>query len=218
MLSVRDTGIGMMPEVKEKVLEPFFTTKAEGKGTGLGLSMVYGFVKRSGGFITIYSEPNAGTSINIFLPCGRKAEQVEITTNDEEELPRGDETVLVVDDEEELTKLAVANLERLGYKVLAVFDGESALALIKDKPDIDLLFSDVIMPGELDGYLLGIAAKKTRPALKILLTSGFTKRREDDTSPDSSMLEELTHDLLRKPYSQLELAKAVRNALDRSIG
>jgi len=214
MLSVSDTGIGMLPEVSEKVLEPFFTTKSEGQGTGLGLSMVYGFVKRSGGFITIVSEPGAGTSIKLFLPRGRKAEQVDILTTEKVELPRGDETVLVVDDEEELTKLAVANLEHLGYKVLTAFDGKSALALIKDNPNIDLLFSDVIMPGELDGYLLSIAAKKARPALRILLTSGFTKRNEDDPGADSPVFEELTRSLLRKPYNQAGLAWAIRDALD----
>jgi len=214
MLSLSDTGIGMMPEVREKVLEPFFTTKIDGKGTGLGLSMVYGFVKRSGGFITIYSEPGVGTSVNIFLPRGYKAEHVETTTIDNVELPRGDETVLVVDDEEELTKLATTNLESLGYKVLKACDGKSALALIKDNPNIDLLFSDVIMPGELDGYLLGIAAKKTNAALRILLTSGFTKRNDDEVSADSPMFEQLTRNLLRKPYSQAELAKAIRKTLD----
>lgn len=213
MLSLRDTGIGMMPEVREKVLEPFFTTKVDGKGTGLGLSMVYGFVKRSGGFITIYSEPGAGTSINIFLPRGYKVEQVEAATIDKK-LPRGDETVLVVDDEEELTKLAVANLEHFGYKVLTAYDGKSALALLKDILNIDLLFSDVIMPGELDGYLLGITAQKSHPALKVLLTSGFTKREEDDFGPDSLMFNELTRNLLRKPYSQAELVVAIRKALD----
>jgi len=214
MLSLSDTGIGMMPDVREKVLEPFFTTKVNGKGTGLGLSMVYGFVKRSGGFITIYSKPGAGTSINLFLPREYKAEYVEATTIDNVEPPRGDEKLLVVDDEEELTKLATNNLERLGYKVLTACDGQSALALMKDNPNIDLLFSDVIMPGELDGYLLSIAAKKTNTALKILLTSGFTKRNEDDASADSPMFEQLTRNLLRKPYSQAELAIAIRKTLD----
>ncbi len=212
MLSVSDTGIGMTPEVRDRALEPFFTTKIGGKGTGLGLSMVYGFVKRSGGFITIVSEPGTGTSIRIFLPRGRTATQVEASTTDKDELPRGDETVLVVDDEEELTKLAVANLEDLGYKVLTAFDAKSALALIEKNPNIDLLFSDVIMPGKLDGYDLGITAKKTHPDLKVLLTSGFTKR-EEDGSADNPMTEELTGNLLRKPYSKAELAKAVCNAL-----
>jgi CheY-like chemotaxis protein len=182
--------------------------------TGLELSIVYGLVKRSGGFITIYSEPGAGTSTNLFLPRGYKAEHVEATTIDNVELPRGDETVLVVDDEAELTKLATTSFESLGYKVLTACDGKSALALMKDNPNIDLLFSDVIMPGELDGYLLGIAAKKTNAALKILLTGGFTKRNGNDASADSPMFEQLTRNLLRKPYSQAELAMAIRKTLD----
>jgi signal transduction histidine kinase/CheY-like chemotaxis protein len=214
MLSLSDTGIGMMPEVRDKVLEPFFTTKIDGKGTGLGLSMVYGFVKRSGGFITIYSEPGTGTSISMFLPREYKAKDVEATIIDNVEPPRGNEKLLVVDDEAELTKLATTNLERLGYKVLTACDGESALALMKDNPNIDLLFSDVIMPGELDGYLLSIAAKKTNTALKILLTSGFNKRNEDDSSADGPMFEQLTRNLLRKPYSHEELAMAIRKTLD----
>jgi len=217
MLSVSDTGIGMMPEIKERILEPFFTTKTDGKGTGLGLSMVYGFVQRSGGFIIVYSAPSAGTSVKIFLPRGHDSGQEGASSIVEEELPRGVETVLVVDDEEQLTKLAVANLERLGYKTLAAFDGKSALALIEDNPDIDLLFSDVVMPGELDGYQLGITAKKSYPRLKILLTSGFSKLKEDDFSSDSFMHKELSANLLRKPYSRIELARAVRKALDRKL-
>ncbi len=102
----------------------------------------------------------------------------------------------------------------LSFARAAASDGKSALAIIKNNPNIDLLFSDVIMPGELDGYELGIDAKKTHPDLKILLTSGFTNRKVDDISPNSPMFEELTRNLLRKPYSQAELAKAVRNALD----
>ena len=214
MLSISDTGMGMTPEIRERVLEPFFTTKTGGKGTGLGLSMVYGFVKRSDGFITIYSEPGEGTSIRIFLPRGQESEQIETTIVGKEELPRGSETVLVVDDEKNLVEMTVANLKGLGYKTLAALDGKSALKIIKDNPDIDLLFSDVIMPGELDGYQLAIAAKKTRPALKTLLTSGFTRKKEDFSSSDDSRFAELASKLLSKPYNQSELAKAVRNALD----
>ncbi len=216
LLSVNDTGTGMTPEVREKVLEPFFSTKPEGKGTGLGLSMVYGFVKRSGGFITIYSEPGNGTSINLFLPRGRRTGQIEASTIDSGQLPRGEETVLVVDDEEELANLAVANLESLGYAVLTAFDGKSALAVIEETPNIDLLFSDVIMPGKIDGYILGTTVRKTYPSMKILLTSGFTRRTEGDATPKDPMTEEFTHSLLRKPYSRAELARAVRKALDEN--
>jgi CheY-like chemotaxis protein len=139
---------------------------------------------------------------------------MEMSAAVKEELPRGDETVLVVDDEEELTTLAVTNLKSLGYTVVTALDAKSALALMQDQAKIDLLFSDVIMPGKLDGYDLAITAKKTYPDLKILLASGFTKRSEDDSSPNGPMIEELTCSLLRKPYNKAELAKAVRNALD----
>jgi ligand-binding sensor domain-containing protein/signal transduction histidine kinase/CheY-like chemotaxis protein len=214
MLSFSDSGIGMTPEVKERVLDPFYTTKAEGKGSGLGLSMVYGFVKRSNGFITIDSELGEGTSIKIFLPRGGEVEQVEAYTIDEEELPVGSETILVVDDEKELVELAVANLESLGYKTLTAFDGKSALNIIKDNPKINLLFCDVIMPGAMNGYQLAMASKRVRPALKTLLTSGFSKNKEDCFSSEDPVITKLKSELLRKPYSQAELVKAVRIVLD----
>jgi len=150
----------------------------------------------------------------MFLPRGYNAEHVEATTIDNVELPPGHEAVLVADDEEALTKLATTILESLGYKVLTACDGKSALALMEDNPHIDFLFSDVIMPGELDGYLLSIAAKKVKAALRILLTRGFTKRNENDARADSPMFEQLTRNLLRKPYSQAELAMAIRKTLD----
>lgn len=214
MLSIKDSGIGMSPEVCERVLEPFFTTKKEGMGSGLGLSMVYGFVKRSDGFILIASALGKGTSIQIFLPRGQEIQSTKPVIMVEDELPRGCELVLVVDDEKDLVEIATSYLEIHGYRTLTAFDGNSALNILKDNPGIDLLFSDVIMPGDLDGYQLAIAARKARPSLKILLTSGFTKAKEDYSSPEGSLFVELASTLLTKPYNRTELTNAIRNALD----
>ncbi|MBT4890961.1 MAG: response regulator, partial [Rhodospirillales bacterium] len=214
MLSVSDTGHGMTPEIRERVLEPFFSTKEEGKGTGLGLSMVYGFVQRSGGHISIYSERGEGTTVNLYLPRGNEDVNREKKSEADLDLPHGKEIILVVDDEEHLVEIAVSHLHDLGYRTITANSGDQAIKIIEDNQDIDLLFSDIIMPGDLDGYQLAIAAQKKCPSLKALLTSGFTKKKEDYFSPDGSKYAELAANLLNKPYNQTELAKAVRNTLD----
>ena len=219
MVSLSDTGAGMTDEVREKIFEPFFTTKEQGKGTGLGLSMVYGFVQRSGGHIIVYSEVGEGTSFHLYLPRAR-----EKASGDEEpvDIPdgppsRGSECILVVDDEQDLVDLAATILESLGYKTFCASDGEQALKLLEDHEEIDLMFSDVIMPGRLDGYKLALAARKISPALKILLTSGFTKKREESLRGESAVAE-LTGNLLSKPYTLSELAAGIRRTLDQERG
>ncbi len=214
MLAISDTGVGMTEDMKEKVLEPFFTTKDAGKGSGLGLSMVYGFVNRSGGHMSIYSEPGKGTTVRLYLP---RAGEGPGTLGEDSvviDFPRGDETILVVDDEEALVDIAVSYLEELGYKTLTANNGMQALNLIESDTVIDLLFSDVIMPGDLDGYELALAAHEIRPALKVVLTSGFTKRKEEAHNGDNSQYADLTKNLLSKPYGQSELAIAIRRILD----
>ncbi|PCI40260.1 MAG: hypothetical protein COB46_07240 [Rhodospirillaceae bacterium] len=212
MLSVSDTGHGMSTDIKDRVLEPFFTTKEESKGTGLGLSMVYGFVQRSSGHIAIYSEVGHGSSFQIYLPRAEKLNASKSTSETTPHLPRGVETILVVDDEEALTDIAVSQLQDLGYSTLTAQNSAQALTIIKENPNINLLFSDVIMPGELDGYQLALAVHKAYPALKVLLTSGFTKKREEIINKDHS----LHTNLLSKPYNQSELAAAIRKALDQA--
>lgn len=215
MVSVSDTGVGMLREIQERVFEPFFSTKEEGKGTGLGLSMVYGFVKRAGGHIKIYSEPGKGTTFRIFLPRADNETQGQIyDAATEREIPGGTETVLVVDDEEALVDIAASKLEQLGYLVVTAFNGQQAMDVMTGNPDIDLLFSDIIMPGRLDGYQLALAARGLRPSLKILLTSGFSNKHEGLRNVDAVMLSKLIKSLLSKPYSHAELAFAVRLALD----
>lgn len=214
MITISDSGIGMTLEACEKALEPFFTTKEEGKGTGLGLSMVYSFVQRSKGHLKIYSEVGEGTTIRLYLPRAYEDGEIENEKPNKNLLQRGNETILVVDDEADLIAIATAHLESLGYKTLTANTGKRALELLDHNKDIDLLFSDVIMPGGMDGYKLALAAHKMRPSLKILLTSGFTKKREEYVNGEREYLSELTSRLVDKPYNRLELANAVRRALD----
>ena len=215
MIAVSDTGTGMTDEVKEKLFEPFFTTKDVGQGTGLGLSMVYGFVERSGGHIKVYSELGAGTTFRIYLPRSHEAAVDDETASDRQiELPRGNETILVVDDEEALLDVAILYLEKLGYNTLRANNGQQALEFLNGHQDIALLFCDVIMPGQLDGYRVALAAHKIRPALKILLASGFTKKREEYANGEGRYLNSLASKLLSKPYNSEELAFAVRRTLD----
>ncbi len=218
MISVTDTGTGMTNEVKERVLEPFFTTKEPGKGTGLGLSMVYGFVQRSGGYLKIYSEIGNGTTIRIYLPRAREEESTNNAENDiSVDLPGGAETILVVDDEKGLLGIAIKYLEGLGYKTVSATTGDQALNVLRVNKDIDLLFSDIIMPGDLNGYQLAQFAHEENPALKILLTSGFTTKQKEYVNGENKFLGQLTAKLLSKPYNQSELALAIRKNLDEKI-
>jgi PAS domain S-box-containing protein len=215
MISVSDTGVGMIDEVKEKAFEPFFTTKGLGEGTGLGLSMVYGFIQRSGGHLKIYSELGRGTTIRLYLPRAPEDEHGVAATNEIQTAPPpGSEAVLVVDDEAALLDVAASYLEALGYNVFKAIDGKQALKVLEAHPDIDIMFSDVIMPGSLDGYELASLVQEKYPSLKVLLSSGFIKRREESVNDDSNYLAEMSIPLLSKPYNQMELAQAIRHTLD----
>ena len=165
MLSVTDTGVGMTPEVAARVFEPFFTTKDVGKGTGLGLPMVYGFVKQSGGHVHIDSAVGRGTTVKLFLPpapIGAKQAEPQGGAN---LLPGGRETVLVVEDDAQVRRLTASRLEDLGYRVLQCPDGATALEVIESPQPVDLLFSDVVMPGGINGRALAEAARRQRPNL-----------------------------------------------------
>lgn len=220
LVSVSDTGTGMTPEIIEKIFQPFFTTKSAGRGTGLGLSLVYGFVKRSGGHIKVYSESGKGTTFNIYFPretdetSGRSVDDRVIAS----EPPRGTESILIVDDEEGLLKVAVSYLEDLGYRTQTATSGKDALALLEKSDQIDLLFSDVVMPGGMDGYNLAKEVLRNHPGVKVLLTSGFTSRREGALNGDRAVFARLSKGLLNKPYNRTELASAIRRALDGENG
>ncbi|MEH6476503.1 MAG: ATP-binding protein, partial [Sneathiella sp.] len=215
MVTVNDTGSGMDNATKEKVFEPFFTTKEPGKGTGLGLSMVYGFVHRSGGHVSIYSEEGKGTSVQMFFPRVSHNKMAQTLIEETRiKLPTGRETVLVVDDEYELREIALQHLNALGYTTISADCGEAALKIIENRDDIELLFSDIVMPGTLDGYQLAKHGHDARPALKFLLTSGFVKTSEDDVHNNSDFMANLSRHILRKPYNKRELANAIRQSLN----
>jgi len=208
-LTVSDTGEGISPEVRERIFEPFFTTKVQGKGTGLGLAMVFGFINRSGGHINVYSELGIGTSFRFYLPRLSQQEQViELVDERTDVLPQGHETILAVDDEKGLLELTQASLESLGYCVITASDGQEALVRLANDSSIGLLFSDVVMPGGMNGYELAERATTIFPNLKVLLTSGYTKKTVVHNG-----LARFTGNLLSKPYSQAELAQRVRAVL-----
>lgn len=215
MITVSDTGEGLPEELKEKIFEPFFTTKEQGKGTGLGLSMVYGFIERSGGHISLYSEKGMGTAFHIFLPRANESglEQSDVNSLPID-LPRGSEKILVVDDEDALRGIAASYLELLGYEIISATGSQEAIEILKNTKNIDLLFSDVVMPGQMDGYQLATAAHKIDPDLKVLLTSGLTQLQEISLHKDNDFLSQLIQGMLSKPYNQAELASSIRKCLD----
>ncbi|MFV9615317.1 MAG: CHASE domain-containing protein [Gammaproteobacteria bacterium] len=215
-LAVSDNGVGISAEQLEHIFEPFYTTKEEGKGTGLGLAMVYGFVQRSGGCIDVKSKMAVGTTIKLYLPRFEGKEQLPAEQNSKNNvlLSQGTETLLLVDDEKALLELASELLEGMGYKVLSATNGRQALEILQQEADIDLLFSDVVMPGGINGYKLAEQATGEFPNLKVLLTSGYTGKVAgscDTRQPG------LYSNILNKPYSQNELATRVRAILDEHV-
>ncbi|HTT68019.1 MAG TPA: ATP-binding protein [Gemmatimonadales bacterium] len=210
-VAVNDTGVGMDPATVERVFEPFFTTKAPGTGTGLGMAMVYGLTKQHGGFVHVYSEPGIGTAVKVYLPVSPEAAAVDAAaTAKRDELVGGNETILLVEDKEELRSTTRRVLERLGYTVMEAADGEEALGLHRDHRDhIDLILSDVLMP-KVGGPALYQAVRATDPATRFLFTSGYT---ESDIG-QRSLLEPGVL-FVAKPWTISDLARQVRRALDR---
>ncbi|MGE5563014.1 MAG: ATP-binding protein [Bacillota bacterium] len=210
MLAVTDTGGGIPKEILDHVFEPFFTTKAEGKGSGLGLSMVYGFVKQSGGHVKIYSEVGEGTTVRIYLP--RVHDNEDLSTGPElVEAGGGSETILVVEDDDEVRVTVTDMLRELGYKVLTARDAASAVPIIESGVKIDLLFTDVVMPGPVRSPELARKAKERIPGIGILFTSGYT----ENAIVHGGRLDPGVN-LLTKPYTRQMLAARVRDALSRS--
>ncbi|MBS0275325.1 MAG: CHASE3 domain-containing protein [Proteobacteria bacterium] len=208
MLAISDTGQGMPAGVIARAFDPFFTTKPEGQGTGLGLSQVFGFVKQSGGHVKIYSEIGEGTTIKIYLPRSRKP-QDEQESPYEQPVIGGTETILVVEDDDGVRAAVTDLLSELGYTVLKASNAEEALTVLKAGADVDLLFTDVVMPGQIPTRELARRAKDSRPGLRVLFTSGYTQnaivhngKLDDDVS------------LLSKPYRKDDLARKLRSLLD----
>jgi PAS domain S-box-containing protein len=212
-LIVTDTGTGMTPDILARVMEPFFTTKGEGQGTGLGLAMVYGFVSQSGGTVTIKSEVGHGTSVRMLFP----ATELEVQP-DRQPSPRasdrgGTEHILVVDDRPEVAEVARDILEDYGYRVTVAHSPIAALNILDEGGKVDMLFSDLIMPGNMNGVMLARAMRELRPKLKVLLTTGYAEASLERTDAGGSEFE-----VLHKPYRQLELIRRVRRILDGPTG
>ena len=199
----------MPPEVQEHVFEPFFTTKEIGKGSGLGLSMVYGFVKQSGGHVAIYSEEGEGTTIKLYLPRSTGTGTVERTpVTDEVPIARG-ETVLVVEDDPDVRTLAVALLSSLGYQVMAATTAAAALEELGSTTGVNLLLTDVMLAGGMNGRELATEAEQCAPGIPVLYMSGYT---EDAIMHHGRLDTDAA--LLQKPFRRADLAQAVRKVLD----
>lgn len=210
LLQVGDSGEGIDAELQDRIFEPFFTTKPQGKGTGLGLAMVFGFVKRSAGYVKVCSEPGSGATFMLYIPRAASIAKTTVTQDREQRMPLrgGAETLLLVDDEEALLALASESLQVQGYRVLTASNGREALQILAQEPDISLLFSDIVMPGGINGYELAEQATAQNAGLKVLLTSGYTEKMMTDK-------EHARFDatLLNKPYSQDEMVRWVREML-----
>ncbi len=210
MVAISDAGGGMSPETLARAFEPFFTTKAPGEGTGLGLSMVYGFARQSHGHVKIYSEPGRGTTVRLYLP---RAEQAGTPPADAGSPAtatiRQGERILVVEDNPEVREVVVAQLGALGYRVVEAANADEAMGILGREANIDLLFTDVVMPGSMSGDELARVARRQRPDLKVLLTSGFARG-----SMHAGTQNDFADIFLPKPYRQVELATKLRSILD----
>ncbi|MBL8271182.1 response regulator [Steroidobacter sp.] len=204
LLSVTDTGAGMTPEVLERALEPFFTTKRMGHGTGLGLSMVYGFVKQSGGHVKIISTPGRGTSVRIYLPRTEAMPTISVGTGEDLSLSGRDRTILLVEDDAGVRAVTAAMLKELQFNVIEADNGARALDIVDRESDIDLLFTDIVMPGGMNGFELGRLARERRPQLPVLYATGYSA---------SYAAPEKGADMLAKPYREADLRSKLRGLL-----
>jgi signal transduction histidine kinase/CheY-like chemotaxis protein len=209
-LSVADTGCGMPPEVRDRVFEPFFTTKEVGKGTGLGLSMVYGFVRQSGGHIAIESAPGVGTTIALYLPKATQQPDADEESIPPKAIPTGSERILVVDDNEDLLKVTSAMLTTFGYQVSCARNGAEALRMLQGGQEFELLFSDIVMPGGMNGIELARELTRLNNGIKILLTSGYA----GDVLERHGAVDEFP--IIDKPFHLSDLARRLRSILDEA--
>ncbi|ODS98049.1 MAG: hypothetical protein ABS56_07095 [Lautropia sp. SCN 69-89] len=213
LVSVADSGAGMSDEVLARAFEPFFTTKEHGKGSGLGLSLVYGFAKQSGGHVQATSAPGIGTTVNLYLPVDRGDALPRADFEADVPCHGGSETILVVEDDEEVREIATAFLRKLGYRVLEATDAQGALALLDREPGVDLLFSDVVLRGGISGPALAREALARRPKLRVAFASGYARSALPWRAELGRGVE-----LLSKPYRIDQLARTLRRALDRAPG
>jgi PAS domain S-box-containing protein len=207
LISVTDDGEGMTPDVIEHAFEPFFTTKEVGKGSGLGLSMVYGFAKQSDGHVSIYSEQGLGTTVRIYLPRVGAEHSPADALESEDPAPRGHETILIAEDDPFVRSSVILRVEALGYRVVAAVNGKEALQRLRADPGIDMLFTDIIMPGGMSGWELADQARRIRPGLPVLFTSGYALETLVEQGRAQAQAIVLT-----KPYHKAELAQRLRDA------
>jgi len=205
-IKVSDNGIGMPPEVIRLAIEPFFTTKEIGAGSGLGLSMVYGFAKQSNGHLTIDSEPDRGTTVRLYVPQSAEEEKPENVKNGEAAPAPGSGHILVVEDDPAVRKVTLEILHKQGFEATEAVNGEEALALLKGKKKFDLLFTDVILPGGMNGFEIAQEAILIQPNLKILYTTGYA----DNAIPDSGQSD---LSIIQKPFTRNDLLAQIRNIL-----
>ncbi|MDB5705004.1 MAG: histidine kinase [Sphingomonas bacterium] len=211
LVSITDTGVGMPAEVADRAFDPFYTTKGVGKGTGLGLSQVFGFIKQSGGHVMIYSEPGVGTTVKLYLPRYYGEDRAaEIQRRESGPLPlaKGDEIILVVEDDDRVRHLSVDTLRELGYTVVQASDAVQALAVLSLQPRVDLLFTDIVMP-DMNGRQLADKAREARPDLRVLYTTGYSR----NAIVHNGVLDPGVN-FLAKPFTVEQLALKVREALD----
>jgi len=207
-ISIEDTGCGMTEAVLQHAFDPFFTTKDVGHGTGLGLSQVYGFVRQSGGFLTVESKPGAGTRFDLLLPRAEPAPKATVHSRPAKAvMPGGSETVLIVEDNEMVLEFAVSAISSLGYRVLVAATADAALETLRSGQHVDLMFTDVILPQHTTGIELAQEARRLRPGFKVLLTSGYGGASAE-SAPEGGEFP-----LLSKPYRQVELADRLREVL-----
>jgi two-component system cell cycle sensor histidine kinase/response regulator CckA len=212
LLAVSDTGTGMDQDTQARIFEPFFTTKEQGKGTGLGLSTVYGVVKQSGGFIWVYSEVGKGTSFKIYLPRVDQPIDATGTTLNYAEVPRGTETVLLAEDENDVRELAREFLEAAGYTVIEARNGQEALKLAAERSDeIDLLVSDLVMPG-MTGQQLAALLQQQDASLRVIFMSGYSEHAAAEAAQAGSSVRILT-----KPFNRMALLRTIREVLGTPI-
>jgi CheY-like chemotaxis protein len=212
MLEVADTGAGIPSEDLSRIFDPFFTTKEVGKGTGLGLSMVYGFVKEMKGHVKVASEVGKGTTFTLFFPRAPELREVAapaLAPADNRVSARTHKTILVVDDDDLVRKSVISQLNALGYSTIAASGPTEALKIIAGSEAFDLLFSDIVMPGPIDGVELAHLAREQRPGLKIMLTSGFPDLKSGRSSADSHE----QWQILKKPYRRSELQHMLQDII-----
>ena len=210
-LSIRDTGEGMPPNVLSRVTEPFFTTKEVGKGTGMGLAMVYGFMRQSHGHLLIESTEGEGTTVTLLFPAVG-GEVVGLQDRPRQDTRGGDETILMVEDNVDVMEMGRGILEDFGYRVITASQGADALAWVRDGLEIDLLFTDIVMPGGMNGVTLANEVRRLRPNLPVLLTTGWADRALEGSDARAG------YDIIPKPYRRGDLARKVRILLDGPTG